>query len=133
MCTAPGVLNMQGLQAVVEPGVGDAHAQQGVLARAAGAAGRAANSVREVVRRWLACLPASVLVCFLRHLAGTADVVQRASGQGRPLVENTLGASLAACVRRQVGVDSLKGREAFLTNVGVLASGDSWETCPASR
>ena len=129
LCTTPGVLNMQGLQAVVDPGQEKrrhsrefGRAPQGLLG------GPPTNNV---VLRWLGFLQASVLAVSCSTGLGQL-VVSRGPRAGCTTGGAHAGASLAACVRPRVGVDSLKGGETFLRNVGVLASGDSRKAWPAS-
>ena len=85
----------------------------------------------DVVRRWLDFLQASVLAVSCSTGQGRL-VVSRGPRAGCATGGAHAGVSLAACVRPRVGMDSLKGGEAFLRNVGVLTSGDSRKAWPAS-
>ena len=95
------------------PGLGGASGGRragavGRWARAPGAARRAADSA---VRTWcpLVCLLSDLCACTSMAPPGwAAGDVQGVSGQDWPLVEHTLGGSLAASVRPQVGVDALR-------------------------
>ena len=120
---------MQGLQAVVDPGQETrrrsrefGRAPQGLLG------GLPTN---DVMRHWLDFLQSSVLAVSCSTGLGWL-VVSRGPRAGCATGGAHAGASLAACVRPRVGMDSLKGGEAFLRNVGVVAGGDSRKAWPAS-